>query len=461
MPRVPFAINSYRHESLPLSAQRVVNWYPETQPVDAKTRVPLLPWPGLKAFTTAGSGPIRNQTVMNGVLYAVSGNRLYSVDASGVASDKGSVGINATGLVSAAHNGTQLVIVNDNKGWIYNRNTDLLTQITDPDFRSATAVIFLDGYHIFIELNSDTFFISALDDPTAYAALDFAVAEGDPDNLINLTVNARQLLLFGRQSVEPWYNSGDTFPFDRLSGAYVEKGIAAKYSLVNMDNSVFWLGSDKKVYRLDGFTPTRVSTHAIEQAIEKFSDVGDAEGNRVSWKGHDFYVLTFPGQASFVYDAATRLWHERQSYGDKDFRGCCITEAYNRTVIGDRTGNALYTLDGDTFTDAGEPLVCSATGAPYYAAGEEATMGEFEAIFEMGLGATTGQGENPQAMLRYSNDGGKTWSPEQWRSIGKRGEYDRVAVWNRLGGFMQRVVEVTVSDPIGPRLLGANADIEA
>lgn len=458
MDRVPFAINSYQHDSLPLSAQRVVNWYAETQPVDAKTRVALLPWPGLKDFATVGSGPTRGTIFMAGVLYIVSGSRLHRVTASGVSIDLGSIGTTATGLVTMAHNGNQLVVVNDNNGYVYDRLLNTLEAITDPGFQPAASVSYLDGYHIFSELNSDRFFISALRDPTNYDALDFASAEGEPDFLVNIAVNARQLYLCGTDTIEVWYDSGADFPFDRLSGAYISKGLGAKHSVVQLDNTLFWLGHDRKVYRLEGFAATRISTHAIEQAIAKF-DLGSAEANTYSLEGHDFYVLTFPGRATFVYDASTRLWHERNSFGQPDFRGCCFVDAYGETIVADRESNMLYILDQNTFDDAGDPLICSGVGAPYYAAGRSLSMSEFEAIFETGVGLANGQGFDPKVTLRYSDDGGKTWSNGIERSLGLRGEYEHRTRWSRLGRFKQRVMQLSVSDPIGPRLLGANAEI--
>lgn len=457
--RVPFAVNSYRHESLPLSAQRVVNWYPEAAPRDAKTRTALLPRPGLKPFTTVGTGPIRGRAVMDGVLYVVSGSSLHSVDASGGVVDFGGIGTNATGMVSLDHNGKQLVVVNDNTGYVYDRLLDTLEQITDPSFQSASATLALDLYHVFVKLNSDEFFLSALADPTTYDALDFATAEGEPDRLVNLAQNARQLFLCGTRTIEPWYNSADTFPFDRISGAYIDKGLGAKFSIVNLDNSLFWLGDDRIVYRLDGFSAQRISTHAIEQAIEGYSGIGDAIGDAFTLKGHAFYVLTFPGQGTWVYDAATRRWHEWQSFGQADFLGCCFADVYGATVVGEREGNRLFTLDPGTMDDAGEPILYEATSAPLYAEGATVRMGNFEIIFETGVGTLSGQGEDPQAMLQYSDDGAKTWSSELWRTIGRRGDYDHVVDWNRLGAFKQRVMRVRVSDPIGPALLGANADI--
>ena len=457
--RIPFAVQSYQHESLPLSAQRVVNCYAERQPNDAKTPVALLFWPGLKAFSTPGAGPIRALIEMNDELYTVSGPRLYKVDASGVETDLGLVGTTSTGLVSVAENGTQLVVVNDNDGYVYDQVLDSLTQITDPDFQQASAVNQVDGYHVFAKLNSDQFFISAQRDPTSYDALDFATAEGDSDKLVNIGVDHKQLLLFGTDTIEAWYQSGDTFPFDPVSGVFIESGLGAKFSIANLDNSIFWLSKEGVVFRLSGFTPQRVSTHAIEQAIQKISNFGDGRAFGLKWKGHIFYVLTFPGEATFVYDAATQLWHERESFGQKGFKACCHAEAYGKQIVGDESAGKLYVLDDDTKLDDGDPIVKIATGAPLYASGEWAFMPAFEAIYETGVGVTSGQGEDPQAMMQYSDDGGRTWSSEIWRGMGKIGKYQTHVMYRRLGRFKERTVRLMVSDPVVTQLLGANAEL--
>ena len=456
--RIPFTIQSYTHESLPLSAQRVVNYYPEQAPAEAKSPSILLPWPVLKEFSTVGAGPIRGSHQMAEILYVVSGSNLYSVDPSGVETDLGSIGTNATGLVSMADNGTELVVVNDNDGYVYNRSTEVLAKITDPDFPKVSSVAQLDGYHIFPKLNSDQWIISALRDATSYDALDFATAEGDPDKLVNIHVDHRQVLLMGTRTIEPWYNSGETFPFNPVSGAFIDTGLGAKYAVASLDNTTFWLGDDKIVYRLAGFTPERISTHAIEQAIAKISGVGDGRAFGMRWKGHAFFILTFPDQATFVYDAATRLWHERETFGQKGWIACCHTRVYGLDIVGDQNAGKLYTLE-ETGDDAGVPVRRIATGAPLYANGRWAFMPEFEAIFESGVGLTSGQGEDPQAMLQYSDDGGRTWSSEIWRDIGKIGVFRQRTVWRRLGRFKERVVRLTVSDPVAVRLMGANAEL--
>ena len=457
--RIPFTVQSYKHESLPVSAQRVVNWYAEEQPPEAKSPAVLLPRPGLKSFSTIGSGPIRGTHEMNEVLYAVSGSSLFKVDQSGTGTNLGSIGTNSTGLVSMADNGFELVVIDDNDGYVYNRNTDTLAQIADADFPDVVSVAQLDGYMAYPKLNSDQWVISALRDATSYDPLDFATAEGDPDTLLNIHVDHRQFLLMGRRSIEPWYNSGEDFPFSPVSGAFIETGLGAKHAFASIDNTTFWLGDDRVVYRLNGFTPQRVSTHAIEQAILGFSSIGGARAFGMRWKGHAFFVLTFPDEGTFVYDAATGLWHEWETYGQKGWIGCCHTRVYEKDIVGDEDAGKLYTLEDATYDDDGSAIEWIATGSPLYANGRWAFMPEFEAVFESGVGLKTGQGENPQAMLRWSSDGGRTWSNEVWRGIGKMGKYRQRTVWRRLGRFKERVLQVKVTDPVAARLIAANAEL--
>jgi hypothetical protein len=69
---------------------------------------------------------------------------------------------------------------------------------------------------------------------------------------------------------------------------------------------------------------------------------------------------------------------------------------------------------------------------------------------------TDAPGVSPQAMLRWSNDGGSTWSNEHWVSIGKLGKYKNRAIWRRLGTARDRVFEVVVTDPIKAVIVSAN-----
>jgi hypothetical protein len=72
--------------------------------------------------------------------------------------------------------------------------------------------------------------------------------------------------------------------------------------------------------------------------------------------------------------------------------------------------------------------------------------------------ATGPIGGDPEAMLRWSDDGGHTWSNEHWTKLGKIGQYGRRAFWRRLGMTMKlrdRVYEVSGTDPVKIAIIGA------
>lgn len=458
--RIPFAIQSYQSRSLPLSAQRCVNLYAEAAPKDARTPVILHGTPGLKAFSTLATNPVRGVIRMADTLYAVAGTTAYQIDSVGTATSLGTVP--GTGLVKMAHNGTQILCLTGTGATdAYVITASTVTQVTDADFPGATSVQFIDGYFILTKTGTGQFIISGSYDGLAYAALDFATAEGDPDNLVGVIVDHREVWLFGAQTAEIWFNSGASpFPFERAAGAFVERGCIAAGTLAKVDNSVFWVGDDRIVYRADGYTPKRISHHGIEKALSDAGDLSGLVAFEYAQEGHAFYTIKKPGAFTFVYDVASGLWHERQSKGRPDWRVSSHAEVYDKQLVGDDTSGAIYELDLDTYTENGETLIASATAPTIWADGASATMENLLIDFETGVGLATGQGSNPQAMLDWSDDGGRTWSNEHWAGIGKVGGYESRARWDRMGQFRQRTLRVSVSDPVKRGILGAYAEIE-
>ena len=446
--KIPFASQSYESHSLPLSAQRCVNLFPEIHPATAKVPVALFGTPGLRPHAVLGGGPIRGMIEMGDSLYVLSGTSLYKLESNGDSVVLGTILGNSK--VDMAQNGTQVAILSGTDSdnlWI--ATTSTLTQVTDADYPGATSVTFLDGYFLFTRPESGQFFISASYDGTSFDALDFATAEGDPDNLVVGVVDHREYWLFGEKTTEIWYNSGDAdFPFERASGAFIERGCISKNSVSKLDNSLFWVGDDRVIYRANGYTPQRISTHAIEHVLTQFDGLGDLVSFAYTQEGHGFYVLKKPDEFTFVYDVATGLWHERESHNRPDYRVSTFEVAFNLLLVGDDTTGDVYALDPTYYTENGETFISSATAPPLWAEGETATMNTLIIGFEHGVGLTTGQGSDPQAMLDWSDDGGRTWSNEHWRDIGPKGEYKQRAKWDRLGQFRQRVLRVSVSDPI-------------
>lgn len=454
--RINLPIHSYR----PQSPARLVNCFAEASPEQSKGPSLLLRAPGISTWTTIGAGPIRGMHYMGGNLYVVSGDSCYKVDQSGVGTLMGSVP--GSDVVSMADNGTQLVIVSETLGYVVTSST--FAQITDPDFLPATSVAFIDSYVVFSRQDSGEFFWSALLDAEDYDALDFATAEGAPDNLLGLIVDHRQVFLAGEKSVELWYNAGTDAVFERAPSGFLEIGCAAGKSLAKTDNSVFWLADDLTVRSLRGLTPVRVSQHGVEQAFRQYardSLVRDAFAFTYTQAGHLFYVLTFPtAGATWVYDVTTNEWHERESYGLGRWRVNACEEAFGKLMVGDYQSNRIGYLNLAAYDEWGGVQRMAWTYDSIYGERRYAFHNRLEIAAKTGVGLVDGQGQLPKVMLEVSDDGGRTFSFHTEEDLGRMGEYQDRVVWHRLGMSADRVYRASVSDPVPVLVQDTVAEVE-
>jgi hypothetical protein len=468
--KTPILGGSYVARSINAADNRMVNLFPAAIPEGSggKEGGFLLRCPGLRLLATVGSGPIRGLWVTNGVGYVVSGSEFYSLSTSYTATLIGTV--TGSGPVSMADNGTQIFIACNPTSFIYNTSTAVFAQITDVDFPGAGSVGYLDGYFVFNEPNSQKFWVTSLLDGTSIDPLDFASAEGYPDNVIALIVDHREIFLFGNTSVEVWYDAGTPdFPLARIQGAFMEVGCGAAYSVAKLDNSVFWVGSDARgrgvVYRANGYTPSRVSTNAVEFAIQSYGNISDAIGYTYQQDGHPFYVLIFPSaEATWVYDVSTQLWHERAAFENGLFvrhRSNCQMSFNDEIVVGDYEDGRVYAFDLDAYADDDQiqkwlrSWRALATGQNNL---KRTAHHSLQLDAETGVGLNIGQGIDPQVMLRWSDDGGHTWSNEHWKSMGAIGNYGYRTIWRRLGmteKIRDRVYEVSGTDPVKIAIMGA------
>lgn len=464
---------SYTLQSVNYDCQRCINLFPQINEMGTgKERevASFVTTPGLELKATLGDGPIRGvHKASDGTLYAVSDNKLYSLDSDYAATELGT--LNTTeGPVSMADNGANLVIVDGQNGFRFEFISSTFLQINDSGFKTADVVVFQDGYFIFNETGTGRFFISSLNS-VLFDPLDFATAEGNPDNIISIISDHRDLWIFGTQSTEVFYNSGNAdFPFERIQGAFIEHGCAAAFSVQKMNNEVFWIGADDKgngiVYRARGYQPQRISTHAVELAIRGYSSISDAVAYTYQENGHDFYVLNFPGAStSWVYDATTNLWHERVYTSNGTFqrhRANCHAFYNGAHIVGDYETGKIYELSSSVYTDAGEEITRQRV-APHVTSGlNRVFYNSFQLDMEVGVGldgAVSTQGHDPQAMLQYSDDGGHSWSNEKWVSFGKIGKRLKRAVWRRLGQSRDRVFRITITEPVKIAIIGAEMDI--
>lgn len=349
-------------------ADRSINWYVRTTRPGSSAKVEAYdaPTPGMTPFAILTDTPVTCLFYQDGRAFAVAGSTFYEVFAGGTYTAYGAVATAAGIAPTICSNGTaggQLFITAGLNGYIFDLNTNVLTLIADADFPQGTALMgeFMDGYFLVLVYNSRRFQISALEDGTTWDALDvFERSEGS-DNVQAMVRVHREIWFPGSLTGEVWYDSGDALtPFQPMQGVFIEQGCANGFTAIRLANTLYWVGQNAEgfgaVYRADGYTPERISTDAVEEAIQQ-SGYSNARAWGYQQDGSSFYVLMLPDlDTSWVYEVATGLWHERATWDSTDcvwlpYRGQCHMFAFNKHLIGDRSTAAIYEMSDDLFTE--------------------------------------------------------------------------------------------------------------
>jgi len=428
--------------------------------------------PGLTLWLAlGGSSGTRKAWVFDEYLYTVTGNTVYRIDTTPTATALATTLDTSSGNVWMSDNGINMMIVDGTSGYIVTGTT--LTKITDADFPVPSSLTFQDGYYIVTESGTGRIYISDSYGGTDWDALDYSTAEGNPDDVLVAISDHREVWLPGVLTTEVFYNSQDPdFPFERITGSFIEAGIGAVASIVKADNTLFWLSDKAQVIRASGYTPVYISTPRIEKEIAGYSTWSDAIGFSYTHDGHIFYCLTFPtADKTLVYDITVSqklgfpAWHRRTSqitglYTHGRHRANCYAKFDNKHIVGDFENGNLYYFDASNYTD-NDNIIRAVHYAPSISKdGHMIFHHRLESEFKMGVGIVTGQGSEPKAMLDWSDDGGRTWSNEHWRSMGKIGEYDARAIWRRLGKSRSREYRQTITDPVERVLYGGTLQAE-
>jgi hypothetical protein len=346
---------------------------------------------------------------------------------------------------------------------LYGLNWSVLPS-TDGAFTSGSAVDIVDNYFVYNRPDTQQFGASAALSPIS-PALSFASKDGAPDDLVSLIVDHREIYLLGEVSSEVWIDAGTSpFPFQRIPGTSTQHGIAAKFSVARLGNSFAYLSRNirgqAQIVQMNGYVPTRISTHAVENSLTN-QVVSDAVAWTYQLEGHEVYVISFPTiNLTWCYDVASGMWHKwlySNNLGQYErARGNCCVQFQGLVMVGDYSNGKIYKLDPLNYTDDGQH-VRRLRRAPHLVADfQREYFDELQIQFQPGVGIPTGQGENPQAMLRWSDNGGSTWSNEHWTTIGLIGKYANRAIWRRLGTARDRVFEVSISDPVKAVIISAN-----
>lgn len=462
---------AYETRSRSQSMSKLKNWFLVDNPADQEEFPYLLyPTPGLTTWVTAtGGSPIRQMFEHLGILYVVAANKFYSITTAKVQTERGTLNT-STGRVSIAAIADEILLADGADAYHYKVSTTTFTTVSDVDFPAdATIVTAQDEYFMAVKPSSGQFNLSALSNGLSWLAADFSTAEGKPDRLISAYSHRRYLWLFGEYTTEIWYNSANVdFPFEKQNGIFIEYGCMAEHSVVEAANALFWLGRNRNgmpvILKSNGFQPEIVSTRAINYQLTTYTSVADAFAFSYSHEGHEFVIFSFPtANKTWVYDVTTQLWHERDSYDGTRYGyyiGNCVAFFDNRILIGSRNGAQIYEVDEATYTEDGNLIRRQLVSGHFDTDTRRGTLYNFQVKTDPGIGLLSGQGSDPQIMLRISKDYGNTWGNELWRSPGKLGEYKDRVMWTRLGEGRSFTFELTVTDPNKWIVHGARADIE-
>lgn len=404
-----------------------------------------------------------------------------------VLTDSSSVIPAGTYISSISYNTPSLTMSANATG---NSFTDTITltvapfgQILDPGVVASDRLAFIEGWIIANQTGTRTFIVSG---PTPYTETfppsSFALKDSSTDNLITLFENDRELWLVGERTSEVWFNNSGqnaNFPFSRVPGVGPQIGCAAKHSISRMGNALVWLAKNEQgenmVLVTAQYSWQRISNHAVEYAISSYPVVSDAIGFVYEETGHTFYVLTFPtADKTWVHDATASTllgkacWHERDSFDPvaglyhRD-KSNCYMDLQNLRLVGDYQTGQIHQMSRAFYSDAGTPLRAQRRCKHIWKKDDRTRVSQssLQIEFTPGVGLQSGQGILAQVMLRWSNDGGFTWSNEYWRTIGAAGATKNRAKWNRLGRARDRIYEVNMSDPVPRDIIGATLFAES
>lgn len=484
---IPLIGQGYLGQSVNNDCQRTLNFYTELDP-DGKKKAILIPTPGATLFTSFNEFPVRGMHVFGSFIYIVVDQFLYKVSGTGVQTKVGTLS-SSLGHVSMADNGTsptggdQLAVFDSLGGYIYDQTADTFTPISSAGFEGNTHVEFVKGYFVCTSSKPMVFLWSKVYDGTTWDALDFATKETTTDNIVAIAESHGDLFLIGQYFTEVWFVSDTGNPvFQKYSGVLIEHGCADAHTVAKGNSSLFWLARNEKggfyVIQENGYQVTNISTPQIESKICALADTyvyngqtlptGNvtATGYFFTRNGHSFYTITVGNKVTLQYDVSTGQWNEWATYpmGESIIEtarhyGDISAYFYGLHLLSDYYGTGVYYLDDNSFSDAqGKPIQRARITKHLFSDDDTSVIiDKLQLLFE--TGQCLPDGSAAQIMLKWSVDGGHTYSTESWVSMGKIGEYLSQAIWTGLGYGRDFVFWCECSDAIWPILLKCIATI--
>jgi hypothetical protein len=415
----------------------------------------LLGTPGLdggSGIKFNNSGGVRQMYVsrLSANMHTVVGSVIYQIDSALNKIFGTNLDTNA-GYVGIDDDRTQMLFVDGNAGYLYDKSTNIYTKITDPQFPvlPIDVAAFGDRFYV-IENDSNKIAFSDIKNGNSWNTLDEFKITSYPDNAVGLEVLHGHLFVFGRRCTETWVLQGGEFPIALDESLVMEYGCIAAGTIAKEAGIMGWVGYDKQgitsVVVSSGGHPTRISTPEIERILQSYSIVDDARAFMYLEKGNLFYQLNFTAEnQSWLYCFTTKSW-SRLAYKDSDrHRAQCYAFFKGKKFVGDYENSIIYEFKSNYYSDDGIAIKRKRTTSVLYPnKGKPFCCQYLRFIVEQGVGAESYPNDDPKIMLRISRDSGATFDNQIRKVIGKLGQTRIETEFYRLGYFRYGSIVIDV-----------------
>ena len=400
----------------------------------------LRPGDGLVANGT-GPGIDRGGINWNGVCYRVMGTKLVTVASNGAVTVLGDVGGPVNTLVSFDYSFDRLAIASGGRLYYWNGT---LTQVTDPDLGVVLDVVWVDGY--FMTTDGTSLVVTELTDPTQVNPLKYGSSEVDPDPVVALLKLRNEIYALNRNTIEVFDNvGGDFFPFQRIDGAQIQKGVIGTFGCCVYLETVAFLGSGRNEQPgIDlgaNATAQKISTQEIDILLLNYTEaqLATVKLEARNDKNHQHLYVHLPDR-TIVYDAAAsealgeQVWFTltTSQVGFSQYRARNLVWAYDKWLAGDPQSSTIGYLVQDIGSHWGQIVRWEFGTLIAYNEGNGAIFNELELVALTGRVAL---GVDPIISTSYSVDG-LAWSQDRPIRVGTTGSTKKRLAWFQQGHML-------------------------
>lgn len=443
---IPFSNKLGESFSAQAGRETLVNMFAEAD--EGRSQIIRRQRPGLTLVESGAAGIPRGIEKLQGSWWVVYGTTFAQWDGTTLTS-RGTLNTNTGPVTMATNNAEEIAVCDGLDLWSWDGSN--FTQVTE-DGWTPKGIESLGGYGIVHDaIEKGRFYTTALNDFTDVDSLDFANAEAKPDDVVRIIYNRGEMWMFGETTTEVFRLSGTAFPLAKVSASEMQRGCAAQFSVASDDNALFWLGDDYRVYRANGYSPERVSTHAVERRIADVPNKEDAQAFFIQVDGNKFYTLRFPGELTLQLNTATGLWNECSTFQYPDWQVVGSAGQSTEYVL---TTAGICRLDTDVNKDVTTTMRRVCVSPPVYDLGKRFTVWDF--MLDCEVGRTTGT--EPKVMLEVSRDG-EMFGNILTRAMGATGKYTRRVIWRKLGTAREMTFRISMTDDAPFKIMGSTGNI--